>query len=175
MVINGESAGPLFTKPIQSVIELDNFTVTEAPAVSVILNMASLTQLISIFKTTGLAFNSLSGDLKLDAGILSSNQLRAKGGSLDLIASGSVNLKQGSVDLRGTVVPLSNVNNVVGLIPLLGRAVVGPDGKGLLAVDYTIKGSIGKPEVSVQKGSLAPGLLKNIFNAGAQDTKTKPQ
>ncbi len=175
MLISGDSTGPLLTKPIQSTIEVDNFTVKEVPGISMVLNMASLNQLVSTFRHTGLAFNSLSGDLKLDGVILSSKQIRAKGGSLGLIGSGSVNLKQRTMDLTGTVVPLSNVNNVIGKIPLLGQVVVGSDGKGLMAVDFTIKGTFEKFEATVQKESLSPRLFKNIMSIGAKDSKTETQ
>ncbi len=66
LVINGESQGPFLTKPIQSTFEVDSFTLKQAPAISKLLNMASLTQIISTLRQTGLAFNSASGDLQLD-------------------------------------------------------------------------------------------------------------
>jgi hypothetical protein len=43
--------------------------------------------------------------------------------------------------------------------------VVGDDGEGIIALNYKVAGTIDKPEVSVNPGSLlTPGALRNIFN-----------
>jgi hypothetical protein len=164
LVLSGESAGPLLTQPVNATIEVDNFTVKEAPGISQVLNMASLTQLVSSLKNTGLAFNSLSGDLKLDGTHLTSKLLHAKGGSLALKGNGSADLKLGTVDFSGTVIPFSNVNSVVGMIPILGKAVVGKDGHGLMAIEYTIKGDFNNPKVAVKKESATPDLLEDVLD-----------
>jgi uncharacterized protein YhdP len=135
--------------------------------------MASLTQLASSFRNTGLAFNSLSGDLTLDGGYLSSEKLHIKGGSLALMGGGSADLGNQTVDLHGTVIPFSNVNNIVGLIPVLGTAVVGSDRKGFMAVEYTIKGKFDSPQVEVKKQAATPKLLRNIL--GTDQVPDKPQ
>ena len=85
LVLDGDSQGPLFTKPLQADLKLSHFTLKEAPAISSVLNMASLTQIISTFRQTGLAFNSASGHLQLDGSRLSSEQVRLQGGSLGVI------------------------------------------------------------------------------------------
>jgi hypothetical protein len=162
LVLKGNSPGPLLTKPIQANFEMNRFTVKDAPTISSVLNMASLTQIISTLMQTGLAFNSASGDLQLNGTRLSSNQTHMNGGSLGLLTSGWIDLKQQYMELSGTIVPLKMLNNIVGKVPLVGQIVAGRDGKGIMAVDYKVKGSIGQPEVSIQKTPLTPGILKNI-------------
>jgi len=175
LVIDGNSQGPLLTKPLQAKFDLSYFTMREAPAISSILNMASLTQIISTMRQTGLAFNSASGDIRMDGSRLSTEQMRLQGGSLDIVGSGWVDLKSQNLGLNGVVVPLSNLNKVVGSIPLLGRVVVGKDGHGVMAVDYTITGTISDPVVSIQKESLTPDRLQNVLGADDESGDPKPR
>ncbi len=175
LVLSGESTGPLLVQPVNATFEVDNFTVKDAPGMAKVLNLASLDQLFSTFQNTGLAFNSFSGDIKLDGAHLSSKRVHAKGGSLGVLGSGSADLKLKTVDLIGTVVPFSNVNNVIGLIPILGKAVVGSDGKGLLAIEYTIKGDFDDPVVAVKKKSATSDVLKDILGTGKKDEQKDPQ
>jgi len=52
---------------------------------------------------------------------------------------------------------------------VLGKIMVGKDGKGIVAMDYGLEGSFTQPKVSVKPGSLlTPGLLKNIFHSGKE-------
>ena len=173
LVIDGTSQGPLLTKPLQANAKLSHFTVKEAPTISSVLNLASFTQIISTFRQTGLAFNSGYGDLQLDGLRLSSKHLRMQGGSLAVVGSGWVDFKQQNIDITGTIVPLSNINRVVGKIPLFGRVVTGKDGHGIMAVDYTAKGAIGDPVVSIRKESLSPEILENAL--GTEDELPPPQ
>jgi len=170
LVLDGDSQGVFLTKPIQADFKLDGFTVKGAPAISSVLNMASLSQIVSTFRHTGLAFNWASGDLVLDRTRISSKQLRMQGGSLGLIVKGWVDIKQQDLDLSGTLIPMNKINRVVGKIPLLGKVVVGEDGKGIFAVDYTVKGTLGNPEVSTRKAPLTTGILGNTLGTDKVDT-----
>ena len=64
------------------------------------------------------------------------------------------------MDISGTVVPLSKINNVVGKIPLFGRVVRGKDGHGIMAVDYTVTGTINDPVVQYVKSLSLPRYWK---------------
>ena len=67
------------------------------------------------------------------------------------------------LDLDGTIIPISGINNVLSGIPLVGDILTG-GGSGILAATYTIKGPKSKPEVFVNPLSvLAPGILRKIF------------
>jgi hypothetical protein len=139
LVLNGTSEAPLLNEAIQATFEIDYFTLKKAPAFSQILNMASLSQIVSTFSNQGLAFNSWSGDLKLEGSRLSTKQMLMNGGSLGVEVGGWTDLKQGTVDLKGVVVPMQKLGKVIGKIPVLGQVVAGTDGKGLIVFDYTVK------------------------------------
>lgn len=174
LVIDGDSQGPFLTKPIQTDFKLTGFTVKEAPAISSVINMASLSQIISTFKQTGLAFNWATGDLLFDGTRLSSKQMRMQGGSLGVLAKGWMDIKQQSLDLSGTVIPMNKINRIVGKIPLLGKVVVGKDGKGIFAVDYTVKGSISQPKTSIQKERLTEDVLEDTLGSDEESAILNP-
>ena len=175
LVLKGESEGPLFTKPIKATFTLNSFTLQEAPTISSVLNMASLTQIVSTFRQTGLAFNSASGDIQLNGSRLSSTQIRANGGSLGLLGGGWVDMKTQTLGLNGTVIPLNNLNKLVGKIPLFGKIVVGKDGKGIMAVDFTVKGTVSQPETSIRKEKLTTDLLDEALDMDNESTSPDPQ
>ena len=170
LVLDGDSQGPLLAKPIQSTFELGRFTVKKAPTMTKLLNMASLTQMIATLRQTGLAFNSASGDLGLQGTRLSSQQINIKGGSLGLLAGGSIDLEQKNMDISGTVVPMQKLTAIVGKVPVLGQMVTGRDGVGIIAVNYTIKGPYTNPAVSVSKAPLTPGIFKSLLLPEADQT-----
>jgi len=98
-----------------------------------------------------------------------------KGGSLGVVSSGWMDLKQQNLALKGVVVPLSKLNNLVGNIPLLGRVVVGKDGHGVMAVDYTVTGTLNDPVASIQTESLTPDILRNIMGEDDEGGDPKPR
>jgi hypothetical protein len=127
--------------------------------------MASLSQIISTFKQTGLAFNWASGDLLLDGTRISSKQMRMQGGSLGVLVAGWLDIKQHSLKLSRTAIPMNKINRIVGKIPMLGKVVVGEDGKGIFAVDYTVQGSISQPIASTRKETLTEDVLKDTLGS----------
>ncbi len=101
---------------------MDAFTVKEAPGIAKVLNMASLTQIFSTLRQTGLAFNAASGDLQLDGARLSSELVRMRGGSLGLSVSGWADLRQNDVALNGTIIPLGKINTLLVKSPCWGKS-----------------------------------------------------
>jgi hypothetical protein len=159
LVLEGSSDGPLMTKPVNANFKVDGFTLQQTPGIVTVLNMASLTQILSSLTQSGLAFGAASGDIQLDGTRLSSRQIKMRGGSLGLFVGGWANLKDQNLQVTGTVVPLSKIHTLVGKVPVLGQVVVGKDGKGVMAVDYKIEGSMKEPKVSVSKAPLTLGIL----------------
>ncbi|MFK7839852.1 MAG: hypothetical protein AB8B83_05920, partial [Bdellovibrionales bacterium] len=74
------------------------------------------------------------------------------------------------VDLSGTIIPLSGLNNMLKDIPLVGNILGGSS--GLFAATYTMKGQGKDAQVTVNPLSvLAPGILRSIlFEGGSLDT-----
>jgi hypothetical protein len=87
---------------------------------------------------------------------------RTSGNSLGLTFEGTYDSAISKVDISGTIIPLSGLNNILQDIPLVGNILGGST--GLFAATYTIKGEGKEPDVSVNPLSvLAPGILRNIL------------
>jgi uncharacterized protein YhdP len=144
----------------------------DAPLVAQLLNIASLDHPLKTLKTEGLAFDSFFGELMLSGQKLSSDLLRVHGGMLGATIIGNIDFEQGTLDLQGGVIPLYRIGNVLGKIPLLKHVLVGDDGRGVVALDYSLKGSMGKPEIKVIPGLLlTPGALRHIFDSPETETQ----
>jgi hypothetical protein len=165
LVIDGNSSGALLTAPVSVSAKLDGFTVLEAPLLAQVLSFSSLRQTLNTLNSEGLIIDSFFGDLLLSGDNLSSDLLRAHGGSVGATIKGSMALDEGAIDLQGSVIPLHKISNVAGKIPLLKHVLVGDDGEGIVALDYAVTGSFDKPDVKVNPGSLlTPGVLRDLFN-----------
>ena len=87
------------------------------------------------------------------------------GFSIGVNASGKVNLDNGRVDMRGTIVPAYALNSILGNIPLIGDLLVGGEGEGIFAATFSVKGTTEEPKVTVNPlAALAPGFLRNLFS-----------
>ena len=86
-----------------------------------------------------------------------------QGGSLGVLVSGWVDVHQQDLELSGTVVPLNKLNKLVGKIPVFGKAVVGKDSHGIMAVDYMVTGTVSDPVPSIRKKSMTPEILKKTL------------
>ena len=154
LTINGTSTAALLQAPINASLNMGQFTLINAPLLAQVLSFASLSHLLNTMKTKGLAMNVASGDLTLSDKVLSTELLLAHGGSLGFIIEGSHDFTQEILDLKGRVIPLYRISHVLSKIPVLDHIVVGDDGKGIIALDFAIKGSTSKPVVSVKTDKL---------------------
>jgi hypothetical protein len=97
--------------------------------------------------------------------VLTLDDVRTYSASLGITVKGSIDLRQHSVDLQGTVIPAYFFNTLLGRIPLVGRLFSPEAGGGLLAATYSIRGPIDKPAVGVNPlAALTPGVLRSFFD-----------
>ena len=121
----------------------------------------------------GIAFKKMRSDFTLtDSGqpdtgqnvrLITLRNGQTSGASLGLTFEGKVDNWNNMLDLSGTIIPISDLNKLVGVIPLVGDILTG-GGKGIFAATYTVKGPKNQPTVSVNPLSvLAPGILRKLF------------
>src|SRR5262249_56009466 len=103
-----------------------------APILARLLAAASLTGLLNTLHSNGLAFNQVSSDFTLTDSVITLARLRAHGGALGLTAAGSFDIQASRVDLKGTIIPLYEVNTVLGIFQSLAILCSGGRGKGSL-------------------------------------------
>ena len=167
----GDKYGDLF-----GTARLQNFTVKNAPALARILGSMSEEGMQNALKTKGVSFSKLESKFewrfRSDGNLLVLKEGRTSGSSLGLTFEGVVDIAKASMDLSGTVIPLSGLNKAIGDIPLIGDILTGGSAGGLFAATYTVSGAAGDPKVVVNPLSvLTPGFLRKIlFEGGFEES-----
>ncbi|HUF54982.1 MAG TPA: AsmA-like C-terminal region-containing protein [Thermohalobaculum sp.] len=87
--------------------------------------------------------------------------------SLAVKLDGTVDEASGRLALRGVVSPAYALTGALNNIPLIG-ALLGGRGEGVVAMTFSVGGSVEEPEIAVNPLSLlAPGILRNLFEGGS--------
>ncbi|MCD8526474.1 MAG: DUF3971 domain-containing protein [Alphaproteobacteria bacterium] len=146
---------------------LNNFKVVKAPALARLLGAMSVPGLLELLGNDGLVFSKLESgftwNYKQAGSLLTLKDGRTSGNSLGLTFDGTINRGTDIMDLKGTIIPLSTMNKIVGSIPLIGDLITGGTGS-VFAATYTMRGETEDPDVSVNPLSvLTPGILRRIL------------
>uniref|UniRef100_UPI003217A53D AsmA-like C-terminal domain-containing protein n=1 Tax=uncultured Roseibium sp. TaxID=1936171 RepID=UPI003217A53D len=111
----------------------------------------------SSFQTLDILFTRAGDILTIHKGGL-------KGAVFGGTVSGTVNLASQAIDLTGTFVPIFALNNIFSKIPILGFALGGGSGEGLIGVTYRVTGELSDPKLSVNPiSAIAPGIFRKMF------------
>lgn len=163
--IHGAST-PEHPRDVAGKVDVGSFSVGKLPVLALLLNATSPFGFTGLL-TDSASFERMTGEFAWHGDGLDITKLNAAGTSVGMNVAGKVDLDSGRAALHGTLVPFSMVNRILGSIPLIGDLLTGGDGGGVLAVSYTIKGSLADPKVSVNPVSLlTPGFLRNLFFGG---------
>lgn len=147
--------------------DLRDFKVVEAPALSKMLSILSLTGIGEALTNDGLAFTNLEADFewiyRKGGSLLKIKDGRTSGNALGLLFDGEYDNARRYIDVSGTIVPMSLVNEIIGSIPIVGDILTGGSG-GVFAATYSIKGTSDAPEVFVNPLSvLTPGIARRVL------------
>ncbi|MCK7611198.1 AsmA-like C-terminal domain-containing protein [Roseibium sediminicola] len=149
-----------------------NLRITEDPAIKRIrerdrtkLNRDGTAATVSARESTGSAnFDTLNISFTREGDILSISRGALQGNALGGTVSGTVDLAAQSLNLTGTFVPIYALNNFFAKIPLLGFALGGNSGEGLIGVTYRLSGSVSDPVLTVNPiSAIAPGIFRKMF------------
>lgn len=97
----------------------------------------------------GLPFSSLTGDVVVRHGELTTDNLSLVGEAVRLDTQGQVNLRQKTLDLTTDVIPLRGITSVVEKVPLAGRLLAQSTDR-LTALPFQVNGPYHDPQVSLQ-------------------------
>lgn len=173
LVVKGEPTPNGGLRDMRGSVVLSDFVLRDAPVLALLLNSMSLVGVLDILNGEGIAFKRARVNFNwVDRGqpaqhknvrLIKLRDGRTSGASLGLNFEGEIDNWANVLDMDGTIIPISGVNNVLSGIPLVGEILTG-GGSGILAATYKIKGPKDKPQVSVNPLSvLAPGILRKIF------------
>lgn len=145
-------------------VELTDFRIGDAPVLARLLQAMTLYGLVEVLRGPGLGFSHLVAPFRLTEDTLSLTDARAFSSSLGLTAKGTIDLDQRRIALDGTIVPAYFFNSLLGHIPLVGRLFSPEQGGGLFAANYSVRGALDDPDVTVNPlSALTPGFLRGLF------------
>ena len=124
----------------KSKLIIDNFKVKEVPVLAKILTLASLQGIADLLTGEGVRFTDFEMIYSNKGSLMTIDEMYAIGPAISIMIEGYVESKK-LISLRGTLVPATTLNKVIGSIPLLGKILVGSkSGEGVFGVSFKIKG-----------------------------------
>ena len=130
-----------------------------------IFTIASLTGILDTLTGNGISFTKLSAPFAFQRNVIILKDAKAHGPAIGITADGVINMNEATLDLSGSLVPSYTMNSLIGNIPLIGSVLMGGTGKGIIAINYSVKGDMKDPSISVNPLSvLTPGFLRNVFD-----------
>jgi len=156
-------------------LNISDFAVANAPNLARILTLASLTGIVNRLSGKGIEFTKLEVPFTQSGHTATLTNARAIGPALGLTANGTLDLKNKTASLRGTIVPAYSINSALGKIPFIGRIFTGQKGSGIFAATYQLSGDLAKPKISVNPlAALAPGFLRNLMGILGTESEGNP-
>ncbi|MBC7133805.1 MAG: hypothetical protein H5U16_11970 [Roseovarius sp.] len=150
------------------VLDIAQIRVKRAPALAVLLNAVSVVGLLEQFNGQGLHFGAVSARFRLTPERLILTGSSATGASVGLSMDGYYDLEHRRMDMQGVLSPVYVLN-------VIGGALAPRAGEGLFGFNFTLRGSVDNPEVSVNPlSALTPGFLREMFRRPAPTLEGAP-
>ena len=128
---------------------MSDFKVKEMPALTKLLSLASLQGIADVMTGEGIRFNEFEMNFNNENKLMTIKEIYAIGPAISILMNGYLESKK-LVSLRGTLVPATTLNKVIGSIPFIGKILVGEKtGEGVFGVSFKIKGPPKKLKTSV--------------------------
>ncbi len=132
-----------------SKLKIYDFNLKELPALTKILTLASLQGIADLLSGEGIGFAEFEMNFQNKDKLMTIDEIYAIGPAISILMDGYIE-KNKLVSLRGTLVPATTINKVIGSIPILGDILVGKKtGEGVFGVSFKIKGPPKKIETTV--------------------------
>ena len=127
-------------KVSNSNLKIFDFKLKEVPALTKLLTLASLQGIADLLTGEGIRFNEFEMIFNNKDDLMTIDEIYSLGPSISILMDGYIQ-KDDLVSLRGTLVPATTVNKVIGSIPVIGDLLVGKKaGEGVFGVSFKIKG-----------------------------------
>ena len=123
-----------------SKLTINDFKLYKLPVLTKILTLASLQGIADLLTGEGIRFTDFEMNFKSKNKLITIDELYAIGPAISILMNGYIQSGK-LVSLRGTLVPATTLNKMVGSIPVLGNILVGKKiGEGVFGVSFKIKG-----------------------------------
>ncbi len=162
--------------PVVGDLSVADFRILDAPVLTRILTIGSLTGIGDLLQGEGITFNELTVPFTLREGLLEISGARAHGAAIGFTLDGWVDNDRELLDLDGTIIPAYTLNSLLAKMPIIGTILAGPGGEGVFAFTYKVSGPRDEPKVTVNPlSALAPGILRALFSGGARAPAREPE
>ena len=132
-----------------SKLKIYDFKLRELPALTKLLTLASLQGIADILSGEGIRFDEFEMSFNKRGNLMTIDEIYAIGPAISILMNGYIEKKK-VISLRGTLVPATTINKVIGSIPILGQILVGSKtGEGVFGVSFKIKGPPDNLETTV--------------------------
>jgi hypothetical protein len=122
-------------------------------------------------------FDRLEARIDKAGGRLVIRNGQASGVSVGITAQGAYDLDREEICLAGAVTPAYVLNALVSNIPVIGWILTGGEGRGLFAINYTVRGPIDSPKGEADTATvITPGFLRRMLEGtcGVPSTDSEP-
>ena len=153
-------------------IDIDDFAVVEAPRAVKALSVLSLAGLYALVEGDGTAFRYGHAELETRGSVVNIKALKASGDAVAVSMVGVYDRASKQVDVGGNLVPVSQISNIVGKMPLIGNVLTGLDKSGIFATQFRVSGLSDDMKTAVNPASIAPGLLRDLISPNWLDKES---
>ncbi|WP_236619896.1 YhdP family protein [Micavibrio aeruginosavorus] len=165
--VDGQPPQGLYRGKLQGHALISNFRVVNAPVLARLLSAMSLPGIMELLGSDGIDFTKLEGNFvweqRYGGSLMTILDGRTAGSAMGLTFQGTLDEAKQTMDIKGTIVPVSMVNDLISSIPLIGDVITGGGG-AVFAATYTIRGPTSDPTTTVNPlAVLAPGFLRKLF------------
>lgn len=167
LTMTGEIDHRAPSQPLRGLLLIDDFRMVDAPVLTRLLSVVSITGALEMLAGEGLAFQRFRAPYAYEDGRLTLDDALASALSLGLTMDGTIDFQRNEVDVRGNLVPFYALNTVVNAIPLVGDLLTGGEEEGVFAAPYRVTGSRTEPSVVVNPLAIAaPGIFRKLLTEG---------
>ena len=124
----------------KSQIKIYNFKVKKVPILAKLLTLASFQGIADLLTGEGIRFDEFEMNYSTKDNLITIDEIYSIGPSISILMDGYIQSNE-LISLRGTLVPATTVNKIIGKIKGIGKILVGKKkGEGVFGVSFKIKG-----------------------------------
>jgi hypothetical protein len=153
-------------------MKVKHLNIEEAPKILHILSVLSLVDNFNIFGDKGsISFSEIFFDATINGDKVNLQKVIAEAASFGITGTGSLNLKEKTLNIYGVFSPFYLFNGMINGIPYFGELLSGGRGQGLFGINYRLAGDWTKPKLSSKPATLLfPGFFRNIISNNEKNT-----
>ena len=130
-------------------IDLSNFMLINTPASLKLLSLPSFSGLSTALNNeSGIKFAYGKLSYKVNEDAYSDINAFAVNDGIGLVVKGSIDRKNKQLNLGGQISPIYLISGIIQKIPFFGKILIGNEGEGILAVEYSMIGDQDNPLVT---------------------------